>query len=83
MDSGHSYEPPRVPVLCQSSCIHYSKSSVVFHRVPTVMEKHGKKILSWKVMENGQKKVMEIKKYPEKSWNFFTADHESRTRSSD
>ena len=45
------------------------------------MEKHGKKILSWKVMENGQKnKVMEILK---KSWNFYTADHESRTRSSD
>ena len=40
-----------------------------------VMESHGK------VIENGQKnKVMEILK---KSWNFFTADHESRTRSSD
>ena len=40
-----------------------------------VIESHGK------VMENGPKnKVMEILK---KSWNFFTADHESRTRSSD
>ena len=40
-----------------------------------VMESHGTD------MENGQKnKVMEILK---KSWNFFTADHESRTRSSD
>ena len=40
-----------------------------------VVESHGK------VIENGPKnKVMEILK---KSWNFFTADHESRTRSSD
>ena len=40
-----------------------------------VMESHGK------VMENGQtNKVMEILK---KSWNFFTADHESRRTSSD
>ena len=45
------------------------------------MEKHGKKSCHGKVMENGQKnEVMEILK---KSWNFFTADHESRTRSSD
>ena len=36
---------------------------------------HGKwaeKIMSWK-----------LKKYPEKSWDFFTADHESCTKSSD
>ena len=39
-----------------------------------VMESHGK------VMKNGQKnEVMEILK---KSWNFFTADHESHTRCS-
>ena len=46
------------------------------HRVPTVMEKPGKNL----VMKMGKKnKVKEILK---KSWNFFTADHESRTRSS-
>ena len=42
---------------------------------------HGKawkKILSWKMGKKN--KVMEILK---KSWNFFTADHDSRTRSSD
>ena len=43
---------------------------------------HGK---SWKGRGKWAEKikVMEIIKYPEKSWNFFTADHESRTSSSD
>ena len=50
-------------------------------RVPTVMEKHGNKSCHGKSWKMGKKnKVMEILK---KSWNFFTADHESRTRSSD
>ena len=43
-----------------------------------VIESHGK------VMEMDQKnKVMEIENILKKSWNFSTADHESRTRSSD
>ena len=57
-------------VLGTESC-----SEVDNLRVPTVMEKHGKwaeQIKSWK-----------LKNILEKSWNFFTADHESCTRSSD
>ena len=41
-------------------------------------------ILSWRVMENGQKnKVMAIENILEKSWNFSTAYHKSHMRSSD
>ena len=39
------------------------------------------KILSWKI--GGKNKVMEIENILEKSWNFSTGYHESRTRSSD
>ena len=47
---------------------------------------HGKackKILSLKVMENGEKIVRAIENILRESWNFSTAYHESRTRSSD
>ena len=50
-------------------------------RVPIVMEKHGKKSCHGKWAE--KIKSWKLRKYPEKAWNFFTADHESRTRSSD
>ena len=54
------------------------------HRVPTVMEKHGKNL----VMESHgkwAKKVMswKFKKVMEKSWNFSTAYRESRMRNFD
>ena len=47
------------------------------------MEKHGKKSCHGKSWKMGRKnKVLEIKEYPEKSWNFVTTGHESHTRSS-
>ena len=52
-------------------------------RDPTVKEKRGGEILSWKVMENWQNNnVIEIENILKKSWNFSTVYHESRTRSS-
>ena len=62
--------------------LHLYYSIYIAHdRVPTVMEKHRKNLVMEKSLKMGKKiKVMEILK---KSWNFFTADHESRTRSSD
>ena len=70
-------------------------AAVIFTPVITVLYQGSQscksmeeKIFSWKVMEKswkmGQKiEVMEIENIMGKSWNFSTAYHESRTRSSD
>ena len=60
----------------------------VYSRVPTVMEKHGKAWKKYLVMKSHGKWAEKIKSWKlknilKKSWNFFTADHELRTRSSD
>ena len=58
-------------------CILHLHLSIRVSGFP-VMEKHGTKFLSWKVMENGHKnKVMK------KSLHFSTAYRESRLRNSD
>ena len=69
--------------------------AVVFTPVITVLYQGSQscksmeeKILPWKVMKKSWKmgkkiEVMEIENIMEKSWNFSSAYHESRTRSSD
>ena len=78
--------------LAKSNPFTNSKSSTsTSSRVPTVMEKHGKKSChgkSWKSHRKWAKKVvMEIQKghgkVMEKSWNFSTAYRESRMMNSD
>ena len=50
-------------------------------RVSTVMKKHGENLVMEKVMENEQNNSLE--NILKKSWNVYTAYHESRMRNYD
>ena len=66
-----------------SACNIVFSAHVTQFRVPTVMEKHGTNHVRESQGKWAKKIVMEIENILKKSWNFSTAYHESRAKSSD